>query len=1129
MSKVLIRYTKRGEFMSLQLILGGSGSGKSYELYNNIIQDSMKNPKINYLVIVPEQYTMEIQKKLVSMHPMHGIMNIDVLSFQRLAFRVFSEIGINNEEVLDDTGKNLIIRKVLESNKHQLKIFGNSIHKIGFVSELKSIISELLQYAYTPTQIKDIGPQIQNNPLLSGKLDDVQLVYEAFKNYIEEKYITAEEILDILCNVVEKSDLIRNSVIAIDGFTGFTPIQYKLLSHLLVNSQKVLITVTIDSREKMNVHNGMQNLFFLSKETIAKLTDIADKQHVIIEKHQIIQDSPCYRCKDSKELSFLEQNIFRYNGKKYTGNSDSIVLYEGNNPKEEIRYITGEIMRITSQEGYRFMDIGVVTGDMETYGDLAANIFNQNQISCFIDHKRSIMGNPFVEFLRSAIETIDKGYSYESMFRYLRTGLTDISIEDIDFIENYCLALGIRGSKKWREKWNRSYRYSKNKDIDLDAMNSVRDRIIGPLFKLEQKLKDKEADVKAYILALYEFIVSMNIQKKLSEFSQQFENSGDKSRSGEFKQIYKKVMDLFDKIVDLLGEEKIKIKEFAQILDAGFEDIKIGLIPPSADCVVVGDIERTRLDNIKILFFAGINDGIIPKKSENHGILSEFDRENLELLKIKLAPSAREKAFIQKFYLYLNLTKPSQKLYLSYSKNDRNGKSISPSYLIHTIRKLFPKVNMIDASRSMNSFKYVKIPKTDLYWTKENCEKFIDEATAISLYGQDIFGSVTRIENFASCEYAHFLNYGLGLEEREEYQIAVRDIGTILHRVIEMISNRLKKDDKSFQSLEKEERKKLVTETVEEVSNDFGTIMQDSKRNAYLVNRLTDITDRTVWALGKQLENGEFQPDIFEVPFELEAEELPNGARMVLHGKIDRIDICEDENNVYVKVVDYKSGHSEFDLLKTYYGLKLQLLAYMKAAMEIESKRHKGKNVIPAGVLYYNIDDPIVDKENGDKDLLETKILEKLCTKGLINNDKTILKKFDHTIDTGKSLVVPVKYNKDGEVSNSKSIISSEQFNALNHFAYNKMREMSSDMAKGNIAINPYKDKKTHSCAFCPYHAVCGFYEDIPGMGYRKIKQFKDDELWTKIYKKETGVTDQKVAVSDEGSPVTEETLKGGD
>lgn len=1105
--------------MALQLILGSSGSGKSYTMYNSVIQKSMDYPDDSFIVIVPEQYTMETQKKFVSLHPKKGIMNIDILSFQRLAYRIFGEVGGGDTPVLDDMGKNLIIRKVMENSKNELYIFQNDINKFGFVTEIKSVISELLQYAVSPDQIREIEVKLEDNQLLDGKLKDIEVVYRAFLEYIDQNYITSEEILDVLCDIVYESEILKNSVIAIDGFTGFTPIQYRLLGKLLKCAKDVVIAITIDAEERINVHEGMQNIFFMSKETICKLVQTAEEQMVKVNKHIILENGAQSRFGDLKDLSFLEKNIFRYNGKKFREKTDSIQIYEAMNPKEEISYIAGQIIKLTREDGYRYRDIAVITGDMDRYGDMAYRIFEQNNIPCFTDSKRSIIGNPFVEFIRSVIEIIQMNFSYESIFRYLRTGLTDISREEVDEIENYCIAMGIRGANRWKEIWVRNYRNSRSEKADLEHLNKTREKVILPLMQLYAVFKDKERTVLSLTTGLYEFIISMKIQYKLENYVTYFDSHGDRSRCGEYRQVYGKVIDLFDKITELLGSEKVSLKEYADLLDAGFEEIKVGLVPPSVDCVVVGDIERTRLDNVKVLFFAGVNDGVVPKKSESRGVLSEFDRDSLEKMEIKLAPSSREKTFIQKFYLYLIMTKPSEKLFLSFIRTDMEGKSASPSYLIYAIRKMFPLIKMCRSEGTSDIFEYIQIPKTELLWTDENCRKALSDATAMRLYGENIVGSVTRIEEFASCEFAHFLNYGLCLSEREEYEIAVRDVGTILHSVLESISSTLKEAGKSFVGLEERYRRELVNDTVIKVTQDFGnTILQDSKRNQYMVKRLIDLADRTVWAIGKQLEHGKFEPELFEVPFEIlvgEGKQEKNGnqsetnqqgvksnnTEIMLHGKIDRIDICEDEENVYVKIVDYKSGNSDFNLLKTYYGLKLQLMAYMKAAVEIEGKRHKGKKIIPAGVLYYNISNPIVEKQEEDKSNTDERILEELRTKGLVNSDPYVAKLLDDA--TGKSKVVPVKFSKSGEIENTRNTISSVQFRNLNEFVADKMAEMSENIIKGKVALNPYKEGKTESCTYCQYNEICGFHEEIPGMNYRKLKKISDEELWTRICRKE--------------------------
>ena len=665
--------------MSLQFITGGSGAGKSEYLSRLVCEESVRRPHDNFIVVVPEQYTMETQKKLVHMHSRKGILNIDVVSFERLAYKVFEELGGGNRPVLDDTGKNLIVRRVLEKEKKNLDYFGSSIEKTGFVSELKSVISELLQYGITPQQLGEIGENVKEKQQLSAKLKDIRLVYEEFMAFLSTNYITSEEILDVLCGLVEKSKLIAGSEIIFDGFTGFTPIQYKLMRLLLVYSKGIKISVTIDKKERPTGHEGWNNLFFMSKEMMNRLIAICEEEGINVDDTVCVDRDINYRYEGAKDLAYLERNLFRYKDGVYTGTPENIRIYEGSNPKEELQYIVSEILQLTRKEGFRYRDIAVVTADLETYGKVAANMMKQNDIPAFLDYKRSVAANPYVEMLCSALEIVEKGYPYDTMFRYLRTGLTGISRHDIDMLENYCLAVGIRGSRAWHEPWKKKMKRSTYQP-ELETLNALREQIMAPFLNLEAVLKDKEANVRAYVTAVYEFVTALHSAEQIKALSE-CEPAGN-----EYEQLYAKVLELFDRIVELLGEENVSLKEFNRIVAAGFEEMKVGLLPPTSDCVMIGDIERTRLDNVKVLFFAGVNDGVVPKKNENCSVLSETDRSILEAQEIVLSPSAREKAFIQKFYLYLMMTKASHRLYLSYAKKSSDGKTALPSYLIRNVR-----------------------------------------------------------------------------------------------------------------------------------------------------------------------------------------------------------------------------------------------------------------------------------------------------------------------------------------------------------------------------------------------------------------------------------------------------------
>ena len=775
--------------MSLQFITGGSGAGKSEYLSRLVCEESVRRPHDNFIVVVPEQYTMETQKKLVHMHSRKGILNIDVVSFERLAYKVFEELGGGNRPVLDDTGKNLIVRRVLEKEKKKLDYFGSSIEKTGFVSELKSVISELLQYGITPQQLGEIGENVKEKQQLSAKLKDIRLVYKEFMAFLSTNYITSEEILDVLCGLVEKSKLIAGSEIIFDGFTGFTPIQYKLMRLLLVYSKGIKISVTIDKKERPTGHESWNNLFFMSKEMMNRLIAICEEEGINVDDTVCVDRDINYRYEGAKDLAYLERNLFRYKGGVYTGTPENIRIYEGSNPKEELQYIVSEILQLTRKEGFRYRDIAVVTADLETYGKVAANMMKQNDIPAFLDYKRSVAANPYVEMLCSALEIVEKGYPYDTMFRYLRTGLTGISRHDIDMLENYCLAVGIRGSRAWHEPWKKKMKRSTYQP-ELETLNALREQIMAPFLNLEAVLKDKEANVRAYVTAVYEFVTALHSAEQIKALSE-CEPAGN-----EYEQLYAKVLELFDRIVELLGEENVSLKEFNRIVAAGFEEMKVGLLPPTSDCVMIGDIERTRLDNVKVLFFAGVNDGVVPKKNENCSVLSETDRSILEAQEIVLSPSAREKAFIQKFYLYLMMTKASHRLYLSYAKKSSDGKTALPSYLIRNVRRMFPDVRITDADGQNGQFVYLKIPKQDIEWNTENYIKTLSENAALLLYGTQLKGSISAFETYASCRFAYFLEYGLKLSQREEYRFAVQDFGTVLHGVLEDVSRQLNQERK---------------------------------------------------------------------------------------------------------------------------------------------------------------------------------------------------------------------------------------------------------------------------------------------------------------------------------------------
>ena len=1128
--------------MSLQFVLGNSGAGKSYFLFQHILQDAEKHPEKNYLVIVPEQFTMQTQKELVSLSPNHGIMNVDVLSFQRLAYRVLQETGGENRKVLEETGKTLVIQRVIQEQEKNLGVLAGSLKKTGTVSEMKSLVSELIQYDIRPEQVEEIEEKSQERTFLASRLKDIQIIYQGFVDYLKDRYITGEEILDVLCDKIGESRMMQNCQVVLDGFTGFTPLQNKVMRNILKLSEKVWVTVTLDEKVAREKLKSPQHLFRMSGIMLEHLTKLAAEERVEVEEDIWVHPGRKSRFANAPALEFVERHLFRYGNPAYMKEQEEIQIFSASNPKTEMEEIARRICYLVRTGDYRYGDFAVITGDLPTYGNYARQVLEECKIPCFIDEKHSILMNPFVEYLRSVLNMLTEQFTYESVFRYLRCGLSRLSVYEIDVMENYCIAVGIRGWKQWKEPWVRRYRGMK--EGSFEEINAIRKKFLEEMETFTEQMRQKGLTVEQRTRILYEFIVEGNIQEKLSRQEKMFEQQGEKALAKEYSQIYGIIMNLLDKLVQVLGDEKITLLDYQQLLEAGFQEAQVGIIPPSADQVLVGDMERTRLKDIKVLFFAGVNDSVIPKRQGRGGLLSEADREFLAMQDVELAPTSRESMYIQKFYLYLNLTKPSHRLILSYAKSGSQGKTQSPAYLIPMICRLFPKLQIQESEE--NGICQAEQPnqavefllrgleqsseeepsdewKELLSWYlasdewRELCKKWIDNAfsqmpvdkigksAARALYGTILDNSATQLERFAACAYAHFLQYGLEITERPEYEFRSSDMGNVIHQALERFSVNLKKNRMSWRNLTNEQREKLIDDSVDEIIFDYGnTILESSARNRYMITRVKRILRRTVWELQEQLKVGKYEPEQFEISFAMEDQlesihfDLSKEEKLRLRGRIDRVDSYEEDDKVFVKVIDYKSGNISLDLIALYHGLQLQLIVYMNAALEFEQKKHPGKSVEPAGVFYYHVKDPLCEGEpDEDEESISQKILQELKVNGLVREEKKIISDLDGSLEPGKkSLTIPVALNKNGSLSRYSQTATKEQFQILSGYVNSKITEIGRKIMEGDAAINPYRMKKRTACDYCSFRGICGFDEKIPGYQYRNLPVFYDEVLW---------------------------------
>ncbi|MCD8045179.1 MAG: PD-(D/E)XK nuclease family protein [Clostridiales bacterium] len=1125
-------------------------------------------PYQHYFVMVPEQFTMKTQRRLVDCSANHVIMNVDVVSFERLAYRIFDELGIH-QTVMEETGKSLVLRRIVEEKEDSLTILKGNLTKMGYIGELKSVISELMQYGISPEDLEDFLCNLQDDSALSMKLQDILQVYRAFDDYLGEDYVTAEKVLEVLENVADESALLKGAVLVFDGYTGFTPVQMNLLRRLMGLVSDIYVTVTLDLREPVyragmraadSTFRGkaqIQELFYMSHKMVHALTDAAREAAFEIAEPIRIEAREHSRFAKNPVLAYLEQNLFRARCLAYeAGCGDHLRLCSLASPRAELDFTAATIGMLVREKGYHYGDFAIVSGNVDCYDRYADSVFSRYDIPYFADKKQSVLYHPLIELIRAAMEMARTDYSYESVFRFLRTGLCGFSSDETDLLENYCIEKGIRGVAKWRKRFikpfHRHGRVPEDSEYEqsvLEQLNHLRERFWKLTGDIIGELRKKDASVRERTETLYALLCQTETEEQLRKQKEMFEESGQEILAAEYRQIYKIVIDLFDKMADLLGEDRLTLEDYTDVLEAGFASAKVGAIPQGSDCVILGDIERTRLDGIKVLFFMGVNDGVIPKKPSRQSILSQYDRERMESNRMELAPGEREQVFLQRFYLYLNLTKPSDALYLTYARMDGNGKAVRPSYLISVLQKMFPQLAAeeiaADAAMPLMTAKsgvevYLRgltlTGDTDQSeqnmeewkalhrWYMENGEyapriqrmfeahfqaytgESLEADLARLLYGTVLVNSVTRLELYARCAFAHFLEYGLKLADRREFTFESLDMGTMFHSILQKYCTRLEKTsgwDQVTETQQDELLREAMEEAVLEMPNES---LLESSRSAYVLERIYRIMKRSIWAMTEQIRRGDFRPEGYEVEFSSVSRLTPETLMRTV-GSVDRLDLYENENKIYVKVVDYKSGNTKFQLLSLYYGMQLQLVLYLNAAMEKVKKEHPDKEVIPAGIFYYHLDDPMVDADGADEEEIAKRILNSLRPNGLVNLEPVVYLHMDRDLlKNKKSDVIPVALKNDRTLSKTgTSAASTEDFGHLADHVSRCIADEGRQMLEGDISAKPYRLADRTGCDYCTFRGVCGFDRKVSGYEYKQEKYLKDEEIWERLRAKDDG------------------------
>ncbi|MFC5450259.1 helicase-exonuclease AddAB subunit AddB [Paenibacillus aestuarii] len=1169
--------------MTIRFILGRAGSGKSMRCMEEMKQRLAAEPEgAPLILLVPEQATFQAEHAIVSDPQISGMIRAQVLSFHRLAWRVMQEEGGTARLPIDETGKKLLLTSILHKHKDQLRIFGHSAEQMGFIDRLNQLFTEFKRYCLSAEQLDEHDAKrvasLGESGLLREKMHDIRLIYREFENVLARQYLDGEDYLTLLAEQIPKSAYLRSASIWIDGFHGFTPQEFAVLAGLFATCKDVTITLCLNrALEAVDVPDEL-DLFHPTAKTMVRLQEMVWQLGLAPAEVVQLASGEAQRFHASPALAYLERMFERRIGgsaKPYepaAGEklSDQVVVQEAVHRRAEVEGAVRDMLQLVREHGVRWRDIAIMVRNMEGYQDLLKAVLTDYDIPHFFDQKRTVLHHPLVEFIRSALEVVQHNWHYDAVFRCVKTDLllpatTAADRHLMDKLENYVLAFGIQGyrwtdGKPWAYKFRANLEQAEEQLQEhseaLEQLNVAKAWIVRPLQAFGQRLQ-KAGTVKNQVEALYELLMDVQAPEQLELWSQTALQEGKPEKAREHGQMWNNVMDMLDQLVETMGEDRLSLELFTGLIETGMESMKLGLVPPSMDQLLIGSMDRTRSSGIRYAYILGVNDGVIPAQMDEKGVLTEAEREVLTDSGLPMADGSRRKLLDEQFIVYTSLTVPGKRLWLSYPLADEEGKSLLPSELIKQIRHLFPGTGQTlllaepandspEAEQSVyiahpsQAISYLAVRMkhwmlggrmADLWWETYNWyaeqpdwrmklqavasalqytnkESALSQGTSKRLYGQHLRASVSRMEKYVACPFSHFLSHGLKLQERRVYRLDAPDIGQLFHAALNQFVQKLQQDQLDWGALSAEACMERSAQVVDELAPRLqGEILLSSSRYAYIARKLKQVVGRAAIVLGEHAKRGQFHPLGLEIDFGPGKElpplrfELDNGCTMEIIGRIDRVDRADGEQGVLLRVIDYKSSQTSLQLSEVYYGLSLQMLTYLDVIIT-HAEQWLGIPAKPAGVLYFHVHNPMLQQKNAmDPAEVDKELRKRYKMKGLITADADVAGLMDEQLThaAGHSQLIPVALKKDGTFYSSSSVATEEQWDTLRKYVRKQVKQIGTGITDGHVDIAPYRLGKKSACLHCSYRSVCQFDPLFEGNEPQVWKQRGKEQIWAEM------------------------------
>ncbi|MFW5986174.1 MAG: helicase-exonuclease AddAB subunit AddB, partial [Halanaerobiales bacterium] len=1037
--------------------------------------------------------------------------------------------GGRREREITDTGKIMVLRRLFNANREQLNMYGKLVNRPGFLKDFNYLLTELKQNQIDPQDIEEQQKQHPDDPIFTDKMSDIALIYREYENYMEDKYRDREDRLQLLTAKIAEANFLQDSEIWVDGFTGFTGQEYRIIGELLSRCFRINFALTLVKNK--------EHLFEPSLKTYRKLKEMARKNNIEC-REEILSVAPG----QSEEIVHLEKNLYEYPGSCYRQQVNDITLFAGSSRYREVERAAVEIVSLVRDRGYRWRDIGVVCANLDDYMLDIKRVFSEHKIPFFLDEKREIINNPIIQSILTGLRILDNNFQYRDLFTFIKTGFSDLSSEEADELENFALRFGISG-RIWLDNFN-----YETDSFDMEEINNIRQKLFVPLEEFFRVIDDT-GTVQDYTLALYEFLKQLRLKEKIDTWIEELKEDGKYGAVNENTQIWNVVMEVLDQLVEILGELQVELGEYQQILRAGFSEYELGVIPPTLDQVLIGTLQRSRSHEIKALFVIGVNDGILPSSGREEGILTDEEKIVLRMAGMPLKTDSLYRIKEERFDIYSALSKPHDYLWLSYARADNEGNALRPSLLVSRIKAIFPQLEERGDVRGEDDYTYISGPEStfehlidrlrvyrkqgeleETWWQvvdwycnnkgwQEKMQGLIEglfyqnrvsdlsgEITA-NLFSLPLKTSISRLEKFTRCPFAHFVEYGLNPQPREVYDLDSMDIGIIFHRVLERYLQSLKKETVAidYQDFATTRNRQLIKEAIRDITEDFEfDIFNSSYQYRYLKKRFEKMGIRTADVILEHLRRGLFRIGDMEINFSSSGElppiriEVGDKGELLLEGRIDRVDYLRKDGNLYFKVIDYKTGRAQFSLAEAYHGLQVQLIMYLEALLAAGEK-FSANEIHPAGIFFFKIDDPLLNADNIGEDV-EEEILSCYQLKGLAPANRELITALDSELKAGeKSSLIPVKFNKDGSISKNSATINERRLYDLIEYIKTHLSRLGQEIIGGKIDISPVKYGSYRVCEFCDYDTLCQFDSRFRANSYRELNRLKTEEVFERI------------------------------